>query len=208
MRYSKLRQLLQCNAAALAAGLRSCHRCLVYGLLVWTVSLLSMSPVLAEETEMKVGDAAPEFTLQDQNAVQRQLVDYRGQWLVLYFYPKNDTPGCTTEACNFRDDYFEIKKLGAEVMGISLDTAGSHAEFAKKFSLPFPLLADVDAVVAKQYGSLWGIWPLRYARRHTFLINPDGKIAKIYRDVEPKKHSAELIAAIKAVKKELAGSKP
>lgn len=161
------------------------------------VVLLIAVPVIAEESEMNIGMPAPEFSLRDQNTVQRSLADYRGRWVVLYFYPKDDTPGCTTEACQFRDDYFELKKLGAEILGVSVDNAESHAAFSKKHGLLFPLLADTDGIVAKQYGTLWGIWPLRFARRHTFLIDPNGNIVKIYRDVDPKKHSMELIATLK-----------
>lgn len=177
---------------------------MVRGLYALLMCSLTITQVIAEESEMKSGDLAPTFSLPDQNAVQRNLVDYRGNWLVLYFYPKDDTPGCTTEACHFRDDYLQIKKLGAEILGVSLDSEKSHAEFAKKFSLPFPLLADKAGVVSKQYGALWGIWPVQFARRHTFLIDPDGKVAKIYREVDPEKHSEELMADIKimsAIKK-------
>lgn len=168
------------------------------------IGAIFISQAVAEESEMQIGMPAPAFTLTDQNAVQRSLADYRGHWLVLYFYPKDDTPGCTTEACHFRDDYLQIKKLGADILGVSIDSEKSHAAFATKYSLPFPLLADKDGAVAKQYGALWGVWLLRFARRHSFLINPDGKIARIYRNVDPEKHSAELIAAIK----ELSGPSP
>jgi thioredoxin-dependent peroxiredoxin len=177
---------------------------LVVRICVIILGYLAISPTLAEESDMQIDMPAPAFTLQDQNAVQRNLADYRGHWVVLYFYPKDDTPGCTTEACHFRDDYVEIKKLGADILGVSIDSEKSHAAFARKFSLPFPLLADKDGAVAKQYGALWGIWPVRFARRHTFLINPEGNIARIYRNVDPSKHSAELIAAIK----ELSGHTP
>ncbi len=153
----------------------------------------------AEDKPMTVGDPAPDFALVDQSGTTRNLSGYRGRWVVLYFYPKDDTPGCTTEACQFRDDYFQAKKLGAEILGVSIDNTDSHAAFAKKYSLPFPLLADKEGAVAKQYGSLFGIWPLRFARRHTFLIDPEGKIAKIYRSVKPETHSREVIGDLKAL---------
>lgn len=189
----------------IVSGIRASWRnSLVVRICVIILGYLAISPTLAEESDMQIGMPAPAFTLQDQNAVQRNLADYRGHWVVLYFYPKDDTPGCTTEACHFRDDYIEIKKLGADILGVSIDSEKSHAAFARKFSLPFPLLADKDGAVAKQYGALWGIWPVRFARRHTFLINPEGTIARIYRNVDPNKHSAELIAAIK----ELSGHTP
>ncbi len=146
--------------------------------------------------ELQVGDAAPAFNLVDQYSKPQQLADYTGKWVVLYFYPKDDTPGCTTEACSFRDDIFKIRALGAEVLGISLDSAESHAEFAKKHGLPFPLLADTEAKVAEAYGVLTSMGPVKYAKRHTFIVSPDGKLAKIYRDVDPKAHSAEVIAEL------------
>src|SRR5690606_15918410 len=135
-----------------------------------------------------------------------RLEDYAGKWVVLYFYPKDDTPGCTTEACNFRDDIYEIKALGAEVVGISLDTAESHAHFAEKHGLPFPLLSDADGVVAEKYGCLAERAGFRYAQRHTFILDPDGRIAKVYRDVDPKSHSGEVIADLKAFTGAGAGS--
>jgi len=146
--------------------------------------------------ELQVGDAAPAFDLMDQYQKPQRLADYAGKWVVLYFYPKDDTPGCTTEACSFRDEIFKIRALGAEVLGISLDSAESHAEFAKKHGLPFPLLADTQAVTAEAYGTLTSMGPVKYAKRHTFIVGPDGKLAKIYRDVDPKVHSAEIIAEL------------
>lgn len=146
-----------------------------------------------------VGSPAPDFSLIDQKGETRTLSSYRNRWVVLYFYPKDDTPGCITEACQFRDDYVSVQKLGAEILGVSIDNRDSHAAFSKKFSLPFPLLADTDGRVAKQYGALWGVWPLTFARRHTFLINPQGNIAKVYREVDPQTHSREVIADLKAL---------
>ena len=145
---------------------------------------------------LKEGDIAPGFELIDQYQKLHRLSDYAGKWVVLYFYPKNDTPGCTTEACNFRDDIFKIRALNAEVLGVSLDSAESHARFAEKHGLPFPLLSDAEKEVTERYGSLLSIGPLQYARRHTFIINPAGRLAKIYRRVNPKKHSTEVIAEL------------
>ena len=142
---------------------------------------------------MKINDIAPDFSLIDQNGKQHRISDYRGRWVVLYFYPKNNTAGCTKEACKFRDDYFRLTKLGAEVLGVSIDNQDSHAEFTKKYSLPFPLLADSDGKVASQYGSFFSFGPLRFAKRHTFIIDPDGRIAKLYRSVKPDSHSEEII---------------
>lgn len=156
---------------------------------------------LAEENvaELTMGSPAPDFSLGGQHGKNHSLANYRGQWVVLYFYPKDDTPGCTTEACQLRDDYRGITKLGAEILGVSVDNAESHAAFAKKHSLPFPLLADNDGKVAKQYSALWGVWPLRFAKRHTFIIDPAGNIAKIYRKVEPESHSRELLADLQGL---------
>lgn len=114
--------------------------------------------------------------------------------MVLYFYPKNDTPGCTAEACRFRDDIHRLKALGAQVIGVSIDNQQSHKAFAEKYGLPFPLLADREGEVAKAYGGLWSLGPLRLAKRHTFIIGPDGHIAKIYRKVGPEQHSDRVIA--------------
>lgn len=138
------------------------------------------------------GDPAPEFRLQDQNSDWHSLADYQGQWVVLYFYPKNDTPGCTTEACAFRDDIFKFRKLGAQILGVSLDPVESHAEFAARYSLPFPLLSDAEKQAAGQYGVLrmMGL----YTKRETFVIAPDGTIAMHYRKVDPDTHSAQVLA--------------
>ena len=121
------------------------------------------------------------------------LEEQRGKWLVLYFYPKDNTPGCTTEACQFRDDIYRIRELQAEVIGVSVDNTESHAKFAEKHGLPFPLLSDGDGTVAQSYGALFGLGPIKLAKRHTFIVNPEGRIAKIYREVNPADHSAEII---------------
>jgi len=144
--------------------------------------------------ELLAGQGAPNFSLVDQSGNTHRLSDYRGKWVVLYFYPKDDTPGCTTEACNFRDDIFRIRELGAEVVGVSVDAVDSHARFAEKHGLPFPLLADVDGTVADQYGSLTHLGPIRFASRHTFIVAPDGTLARVYRKVDAQSHSAQVIA--------------
>ncbi|MCG8379930.1 MAG: peroxiredoxin [Proteobacteria bacterium] len=151
--------------------------------------------------DIAVNDKAPAFELIDQNNELHRLSDYSGKWLVLYFYPKDDTPGCTKEACSFRDDIYKIRELKAEVIGVSTDDVESHAEFAEKYNLPFPLLADTNAIVAKSYGSAWKLGPYSLAKRHSFIINPEGKIVKIYRKVDPDKHSAEIIADLKTFQK-------
>lgn len=149
-------------------------------------------PVLAGESP-PVGSEAPGFRLLDQKGEWHALEDYRGQWVVLYFYPKDDTPGCTTEACNFRDEIFKYKALGAQVLGVSLDDVASHKAFAEKYSLPFPLLADTDKSVASRYGVLTSLGPLQFAKRETFLIGPDGAIVRHYDDVDPDTHNDELL---------------
>ena len=154
------------------------------------------------ETELSIGSPAPDFELKDQNFKTHTLSGYKDQWLVLYFYPKNDTPGCTKEACNFRDDIIHIKALKANVMGVSLDDSKSHEEFAKKYNLPFPLLADTEGKTADAYGALWKLGPIKFAKRHSFIIGPDGLIKKIYRDVDPKEHSQQIIVDLKALIKE------
>ncbi len=152
---------------------------------------------LARAAVPDVGQAAPDFELPDQQGKLRRLQDWRGKWLVLYFYPKNDTPGCTEEACTFRDDWLQLQALGAEVVGISVDTSASHAAFAKKYKLPFPLLADEKGEVAARYGTLSDWVVFKYARRYTFVIDPQGRMAKAYRSVDTAKHSAEIVADLK-----------
>jgi len=147
------------------------------------------------------GIPAPEFTLQDDTGQSRSLTDYRGQPLVLYFYPKDDTPGCTTEACNFRDDYSAYMQAGVTILGVSPDTVKSHVQLKAKCGLPFPLLADLDHKVCELYG-VWGPKKLMGREydgvyRTTFIIDAQGKIARVFENVKPPEHSAELLAALK-----------
>jgi peroxiredoxin Q/BCP len=144
-----------------------------------------------------LGSIAPEFSLPDQNGHLSRLGDWHGRWLVLYFYPKDDTPGCTEEACHFRDDLQALKALGAQVVGISVDDAKSHAAFAQKYHLPFPLLADSDASVAKKYGAYSDWLVTGFAKRYTFLIDPNGRIVHSYLSVDTSRHSVEIIADLK-----------
>jgi len=146
-----------------------------------------------------VGDTAPDFRLQDQNNEWHALGDYDGKWVVLYFYPKADTPGCTTEACEFRDNIFAYEDLGAAVIGVSLDDVASQADFAEKYSLPFPLLSDAQQEVAESYGVLTSFGAMTVANRETFLINPDGEIAKHYAQVDPEAHSAQVLTDLKVL---------
>ncbi len=154
-------------------------------------AVLFAAPVHADAPS--TGDAAPAFRLQDQNGEWQSLEKYQGQWVVLYFYPKDDTPGCTTEACSFRDDIYRYKAKGAAVLGISLDDVESHKEFAEKYELPFPLLADVTHGTAKEYGVLTTLGPMKFAKRETFLIDPEGRIARHYADVDPEGHAKRVL---------------
>lgn len=149
---------------------------------------------------LKIGDDAPTFTLPDSQGNQVNLSDYKGKWLVLYFYPKDDTPGCTAEACHFRDDFKFLESLGAKVVGVSIDDSFSHKKFAEKYNLPFPLLSDSSGEVASRYGALNNFLVIKLAKRYTYLINPQGKIAKIYLSIDTSKHSQEIIEDLKTLK--------
>ena len=140
-----------------------------------------------------VGVAAPEFTLQDQNNQARSLQDFKGKWLVLYFYPKDNTPGCTTEAKNFKRDYEKFKALNAEIVGVSLDDVESHKEFVEVTGINFPILADTEEKAAKAYNVLGGMGPLRYTKRQTFVIDPEGYVSKHYESVNAEQHSEQLL---------------
>ena len=148
----------------------------------------------------QVGEIAPTFRLQDQNGHWRSPADYHGHWLVLYFYPKDFTPGCTAEVCTFRDDITKLRKAGADVVGVSLDGVKSHADFAAKYHVPFPLLSDASHTAASAYRVLTSYKSQHYAKRTTFLINPQGQIAKVYVDVDPAKNSAHVLDDLAVLK--------
>ena len=150
-----------------------------------------------------LGAIAPEFRLQDQKGKWHQLKDYRGKWVTLYFYPKDQTPGCTTQACEFRDNIFAFKEANAQILGISVDDVESHKKFAEKHGLPFPILADSTKETAKKYGALKSYFGMELARRDTFLINPEGRVVKHYVEVDPKGHSELVLKDLK----ELQGKK-
>ena len=160
--------------------------------------LISMflSPAFAGETPT-IGAPAPSFNLQDQNGDWHKLEDYNGQWLAVYFYPRDDTPGCTTEACNFRDNIYAFKAIGAAVVGISVDDVESHKEFSDKYNLPFTILADTDNKTSNAYGVLRDYKLIKIASRQSFLIDPNGIIAKHYDDVDPDEHTNQVLADIK-----------
>ena len=148
----------------------------------------------------QVGQPAPDFKLQDQAGTWRTLEQYRGSWLVLYFYPKDFTSGCTTQACAVRDDVTKLREANAQVVGVSVDDVKSHAEFAEKHHLPFPLLADSNKEVAKRYGVLSSRLGFEYARRDTFLIDPSGVISKHYENVDPEKNVEQVLTDLAALK--------
>ncbi len=136
---------------------------------------------------LTLGSKAPDFTALDQDGKTHNLADYRGRWLLLYFYPKDNTPGCTTEACTLRDSYNDFEKIKAVVLGVSADSVKSHAGFAGKYNLPFPILADQDKTIIKAYGADGLV------RRISYLIDPQGNIAKAYAKVKPAEHAAEAL---------------
>ena len=150
----------------------------------------------------QVGDVAPDVALPDEHGKVHRLADQRGRWTILYFYPKDDTPGCTIEACEFRDSNETIRERGADVWGISPQGAVSKRSFREKFDLPFTLLADVQHEVAETYGS-W-VEKQNYGKtymgtaRNTFLVDPDGRIARVWPKVKPEGHAAEVIEALEA----------
>lgn len=150
---------------------------------------------------LTVGQKAPAFRLPDQAGVEHALSDSAGSWVVLYFYPKDDTPGCTKEACSFRDTLPKFKKVDAVIFGVSVDSVKKHAKFAEKYELPFTLLADEEKKTVNDYG----VWAKKKfmgreymgTLRNSFLIDPKGKIAKIYESVKPELHADELLADLK-----------
>ena len=152
---------------------------------------------------LKVGTQAPDFTLSDQAGESRTLSTYRGKWVLLYFYPKDNTPGCTIEACTIRDQFKDFMKIGAVVLGVSTDSSESHKKFASAYELPFTLLADIHKEVVGQYGVFGEKKFLGKTymgtKRASFLIDPKGKIAKVYEKVKPGKHAEEVIADLEVL---------
>ena len=171
--------------------IRSRH---TYSLLLAAALVLLAGPAAADQPA--AGTAAPDFRLQDQKGDWHELSQYQGQWVALYFYPKNDTPGCTTEACNFRDNIYAFRAIGANVVGVSVDDVASHKAFAEKYRLPFILLADADGAMAEAYGVLRDWKLLQIAARESFIVNPDGIIVKHYEDVDPETHTDEVLAEL------------
>ena len=149
---------------------------------------------------LKPGDKAPAIKLSDQSGNTVKLSDFKGRKVLVYFYPKADTPGCTTQACELRDNIFAFRDAGAQILGISVDDVESHKGFSEKHGLPFPILADSTKETTKKYGVLKTyLGTMELAKRDTFLIDPQGKIVKHYPDVDPKGHSQMVLADIKAL---------
>ncbi|MGA7927887.1 MAG: peroxiredoxin [Candidatus Sulfotelmatobacter sp.] len=162
-------------------------------------------PRLLRESRVAVpsaGGAAPDFTLPSQQGTSVSLKDYRGKWIVLYFYPRDQTPGCTREAHNFQVDQSKYSDRNAVVLGVSVDSVDSHQKFCAKEGLNFKLLADTDGKVSDAYGSLKNLGVVKFAARHTFLIDPAGKIAKSYTSVDPTRHSTEILSALDLLQKQ------
>jgi thioredoxin-dependent peroxiredoxin len=171
---------------------------------VWlpALALLLAAFGVAQAQSPTIGSPAPEFKLQDQNGKWHELKNYRGKWVALYFYPKDQTPGCTTQACEFRDNIFAFKEAGTQILGVSVDDVESHKKFAEKHGLPFPLLADSTKATAKKYGVLKSfLGTMELAKRETFLIDPQGNVVKRYVDVDPKGHSQIVLKDIKELQK-------
>lgn len=161
--------------------------------------LVLVSSTLVWAGDLSSGEPAPDFELVDQKGQLHSIEDYRGQWITLYFYPKDDTPGCTTEACEFRDNIFAFKNMHCQILGVSLDDAASHKDFAEKHGLPFPLLADTEGMAADAYGVKTNIRGMTVAKRQTFLIDPQGNIAKHYEKVDPATHSQQILDDLQAL---------
>ena len=170
------------------------------------VAVLVVPRLLSHSAAPPEGSNAPDFTLTSQEGSSVSLKDYRGKWVVLYFYPKDQTPGCTREAHNFQVDQPKYAERNAVVLGVSVDSVDSHKKFCAKEGLNFKLLADTDHKVSDAYGSLTNLGLVKFAARHTFLIDPNGKVAKAYTSVDPLKHSAQVLAELDVLEK--AGTKP
>ena len=172
----------------------------LYATMSFTLALVLGLPFLARAAELpKLGAPAPDFSLPTQDGTNVQLSKLHGQWVVLYFYPKDMTPGCTLEAHNFEKDQAEYAARKAVGLGVSVDGIDSHKKFCTKENLNFRLLADTDKKVADAYGSLSNFLVVKVASRHTFIIDPNGKIARVFTDVKPATHSREVLDALDAL---------
>ena len=166
------------------------------------MTLVALTPLLSfAGSAPSLGSLAPEFTLNSQEGTPVSLKDYRGKWVVLYFYPKDFTSGCTIEAHNFQRDLLQYQQKNVVILGVSVDSADSHKQFCAKEGLNFKLLADTDHKVSSAYDSLTNFGLVKVAARHTFIINPEGKIVKVYTEVKPNQHSAEVLSALAELQK-------
>lgn len=172
------------------------------------VTIMLVPRVFSRSVVPSEGRKAPDFSLPSQDGSMVSLKDYRGKWVVLYFYPKDMTPGCTREAHNFQADQAKYAQRNAVVLGVSLDSVDSHKKFCAKDSLTFKLLSDTDRTVSSRYGSLTNFGIARFAARNTFLIDPEGRIAKVYTSVDPTKHSAQVLTALDQLQKAEAPTEP
>ncbi len=172
-----------------------------FALALCALSLALARPSAADAPQPAAGAPAPAFTLTSNEGKAVQLSDYRGKWVVLYFYPKDFTSGCTLEAHNFERDLPKFEKLGAVILGVSVDSAESHKDFCTKEGLTFKLLSDPDARVSAEYGSVMNVAVGKLSARNTFLIDPDGKIARVFVGVKPAAHSEEVLAALAELQK-------
>ena len=154
---------------------------------------------------LTINQPAPNFSLYDAHGALHKLDDYKSHWLVIYFYPKDNTPGCTKEACALRDDNSKFEALNTKIVGISTDCSKSHLNFSQKQNLTFTLLADSKGEVSRAYEALFKLGPIKVSKRHSFIIDPNGKVAKIYRSVSPSTHSQELIDDLKQLQAEFKG---
>ena len=169
--------------------------------IAFCISLFALTPLVFAGSAPSVGSMAPEFTLNSQEGSPVSLKDYRGKWVVLYFYPKDFTSGCTIEAHNFQRDQAQYQQKKVVILGVSVDSADSHKQFCAKEGLNFKLLADTEHKVSSAYDSLTNFGLLKVASRHTFIINPEGKVAKAFTEVNPNQHSAEVLAALADLQK-------
>lgn len=159
------------------------------------IGVFLMFTFLSAGDGVKAGDEAPDFALKDHQGKLHRLQDYKGQYVALYFYPKDDTPGCTAQACNLRDNFTLLEEKGIAILGVSYDDSVSHNKFAAKYELPFPLLSDTDKSLAKSYGASGGMLGLT-ARRITYLIGPDGKIVHVFDKVDVANHADQIVAML------------
>lgn len=165
--------------------------------------MLGISFFNTSDAKELVGTLLPEFELKNQASDLKTEKDYQGSWLVLYFYPKDDTSGCTTEAKNFRDSLDKYTELNTKIVGVSLDDTESHKKFSHKYQLPFDILADTEQTLAKHFNVVGGFGPVKYAKRETFIIDPDGNIVFHFKKVKPEEHAKNVLEKLKKIQKEL-----